>query len=200
MSDTLGFRKINEIEKQIIITSFSNISTELPQIIENLKIDLYISTESLYIKNKFPNIFLILKDQVELLKTLDVELLKTLDNDKIISAGLYFGFIKKGNFYLSLEGAEFLYKNNVLSDLKKINVNDKGEKSILYGNNILKNIINTIPDSLKQNDILLIFNKNDEIIALARSKYDHQKIQQLKPKEIIAINLNDKGYYLRKNQ
>jgi len=192
MSYTLGFRKINEIEKQVIITSFSNISTELAQIIENLKINLYISTESLYIKNKFPYIFLILKDQVELLKTLD--------NNKIISAGLYFGFIKKGNFYLSLEGAEFLYKNNILSDLKKINVNDKGEKSILYGNNILKNMINTIPDSLKQNDILLIFNKNDEIIALARSKYDHQKIQQLKPKEIIAINLNDKGYYLRKNQ
>jgi len=46
----------------------------------------------------------------------------------------------------------------------------------------------------------LIFNRNDEIIALAQSKYNYQNIQKLKPKEIIAINLNDKGYYLRRNQ
>ena len=148
--------------------------------------------EHLSVKDKFPNIYLITKNQVILLRNLD--------NDKILSAGLYFGFIKKGSFYLSLEGAEFLYHNSLVSDFKKIHVNDKGEKSILYGNNILKNMIKKIPDSLKQNDVALIFNKNEELIALVQSKYDLQKIQELKPKDIIAINLNDKGYYLRKNQ
>lgn len=193
MNNSRTFRQINEFEKKIISKSLFTISPYFLQFLIRSEKTLNISYFRSKLEIIYPKIYLVSND-------LKKEIMKIKVKDNIRSAGLYFGFIKKGNFYLSLEGAEFLYKNNVLSDLKKINVNDKGEKSILYGNNILKNTINTIPDSLKQNDILLIFNKNDEIIALARSKYDHQKIQQLKPKEIIAINLNDKGYYLRKNQ
>ena len=192
MSDILDFRRINKIEKKIIINLFSNISAELPNIMENLKNYLYISIESLKIKNRFPIIYLLLKSQVDLLKSLD--------NDKIISAGLYFGFIKKGNFYISLEGAEFLYDNNLLSNFKKIQVNDKGEKSILYGNNILNKMIYTIPNSLKKNDIILIFNRNEEIIALALSKINYQNTQKDLPDEVIATNLTDKGLYLRVDQ
>ena len=192
MSDMLEFRKINEIEIQIIFTSLSNISTELPQIMENLKNFLFISLESSSTKNKFPNIFMISKDHKYLFRSLN--------NDKIISAGLYFGFIKKGTFYLSLEGAEFLYKNNMLSDLKRLHVNDKGEKSILYGNNILKNMIIKSPPNLKREDFLLIFNKIDEVIALGRSSIDKENIQNLKPFEVVAFNLSDKGYHLRKKQ
>ncbi len=192
MNDNLYFRRINEIEKQIISNEYSIISIEFPKIIENLKTRLYISIDKLQIKNKFPNIYLIPESQINLLRTLD--------NDKIISVGLYFGFIKKGKFYLSLEGAEFLFNNNLLSDLKIIQVSDKGEKSILYGNNILNNMIYTIPDFLKENDILLVVNRNEEIIALALSKMNSQKIQKIHPDELIAINLIDKGVYLRENQ
>ncbi|MCK4479984.1 MAG: hypothetical protein KAV01_05615 [Candidatus Lokiarchaeota archaeon] len=192
MSETLEFRRINEIEEKIIITSLTKISSEFQQIINDIKKFLYFSTESLTSRSKFPKIFLISKDQYILLPSLNY--------DRIISAGLYFGFIKKGNFHISLEGAEFLFKNNILSDLKKLYVNDKGEKSILYGNNILKNMIIKFPINLRQKDLLLILNKNDEILAFAQSKFDYQDIQEVKPKDVIAINLIDKGVYLRISQ
>jgi len=192
MKDDLDFRKINEFEKKIIINSISNISSRLPQVIEKIKNNLYISIESLNLRNKFPNIYFIPNHQIKILRILD--------NDKIISAGLYFGFIKEGNFFLSLEGVEFLFKTNRVSDLIKIKVNEKGEKSILYGNNILKNMVVEISEDTKKKDILGVFNKFDEIIAIAQSKCDHQKFQKLNAKDTIAITLNDKGYYLRKNQ
>ena len=192
MSETLEFRKINEIEEKIIITSLTKISSDFQQIINNFKKILYFSTESLTSRSIFPNIFLISKDQYPLLQSLK--------SDRIISAGLYFGFIKKGNFHISLEGAEFLFKNNILSDLKKLYVNDKGEKSILYGNNILKNMIIKFPISLRKKDLLLVINKYEEVLALVRSKFDYQDIQEVKLKDIIAINLIDKGIYLRVSQ
>lgn len=192
MRDLKTFRLVNKIETTMIYDSIIKLSPNILPFFEKNDYRLNISLNELEAESKFPSIFLISKDQLKLLRTLK--------NNKIISAGLYFGFIKKGNFYLSLEGAEFLYNNNLFSDLKRIHLNDKGEKSILYGNNVLKNMIHAIPGSLKKNDILLIFNRNDEIIALAQSKYNYQNIQKLKPKEIIAINLNDKGYYLRRNQ
>jgi len=192
MSNKVNFRQINEIERDIIISSISNISPNCSRILEDLKINLYISIGGAISKNKYPEIYLVSKNQYNLLNSLI--------HNKIISAGLYFGFIKKGTFFISLEGLEFLFKSNLLSDLKRINVNDKGEKSILYGNNIQKNMILKTPINIKQKDILVILNKFDDVIAIAQSKYDHQNIQKLNPKVIIAINLNDKGYYLRKNQ
>ena len=56
------------------------------------------------------------------------------------------------------------------------------------------------PVNLRQKDLLLIFNKNDEILALAQFKFDYQDIQEAKPKDVIAINLIDKGMYLRVSQ
>jgi hypothetical protein len=47
---------------------------------------------------------------------------------------------------------------------------------------------------------LLIFNELNEILAIAQSKYESKNLQQLKPKDIIAFNLSDKGIYLRKKQ
>ncbi len=192
MRDLKTFRLVNKIETTMIYNSLIKISPNILSFFEKTDYRLSISLNELEAKSKFPLIFLISEDQLKLLRTLK--------NDKINSAGLYFGFIKKGNFYISLEGAEFLYNNHLFSDLKRIHLNDKGEKSILYGNNISKDMIHAIPSSLKQNEILLIFNKNDKVIALAQSKYNYQIIQKLKPKELIAINLNDKGYYLRRNQ
>jgi len=193
MRDLKTFRLVNKIETTMIYDSLIKLSPNILHFFEKKDYRLYISLNELEAESKFPLIFLISKDQSILLE-------KVLKAVIVRSAGVYFGFIKKGNFFLSLEGLEFLFKSNLFSDLKRINVSDKGEKSILYGNNILKNMIVKIPINIKQKEILVVLNKFDEVIAIAQSKQEHQNIQKLKPKELIAINLNDKGYYLRKNQ
>ena len=184
MSETLEFRKINEIEEKIIITSLTKISSEFQQIINDIKKFLYFSTESLTSRSKFPKIFLISKDQYILLQSLNY--------DRIISAGLYFGFIKKGFFFLSLEGAEFLYRNKYILEKNQIIVNIQGEKSILYGNNILKKMLSNFSIELKINDLVIVLNELKEVIAIGITKVDGNDFYNLESDDLIALNLIDK--------
>ena len=193
MNDLENFRQINEIEKKIIIQSLSKISPNIFQFIIRSKNLLYISLKKGNSKSIYPSIYLTSK-------YFQKEIDKIEFNDKIYSVGLYFGFIKKGRFYISLEGAEFLYKKGILSDIKLIYVNKKGEKSILYGNDILKNWVTKTPLNLQKQDFLLIFNKLNEILAIAYSEVESKILQQLKPNDVVATTLNDKGFYLRKKQ
>jgi len=193
MSESSNFRQINEIEKKIIIQSLSKISPNIFQFIIRSKNLLYISLKKGNSKTFYPSIYLTSK-------YFQKEIDKIEFNDKIYSVGLYFGFIKKGRFYISLEGTEFLYKKGILSDIKYIYVNKKGEKSILYGNDILKNWVTKTPLNLQKQDFLLIFNKLNEILAIAYSEVESKILQQLKPNDVVATTLNDKGFYLRKKQ
>ena len=193
MNNSRTFRQINEFEKKIISKSLFTISPHFLQFLIRSKNYLYIS----YFRSKmeiiYPKIYLISNDLKK-----EIEKIKVKDN--IHSASLYFGFIKKGNFYLSLEGAEFLYNKGIFTEITCIYLNKKGEKSILYGNNIIRNMIINTPSNLKKGELLLVFNELKEILAIAQSKVDSKKIEYLKPKDVIAINLSDKGVYLREKQ
>jgi len=193
MNDLENFRQINEIEKKIIIQSLSKISPNIFQFIIRSKKMLYISLKKGNSKTFYPSIYLTSK-------YFQKEIDKIEFNDKIYSVGLFLGFIKRGRFYISLEGTEFLYKKGILSDIKYIYVNKKGEKSILYGNDILKNWVTKTPLNLQKQDFLLIFNKLNEILAIAYSEVESKILQQLKPNDVVATTLNDKGFYLRKKQ
>lgn len=193
MSRQDTFRNINKVEKKIIQNSFSRISLKLISVLSNLEHLIYVSFNNITSKEKFPLIYLITNKQREIIERIDAK-------EKITSGGLYFGFLKKGDFFLSLEGAEFLYKQEIFKEFKRIYINEKGEKSILYGNNILKNMVFRLPDNLEENDFLLVLNKKEELIAIATSQTNSKNVQKLKSNEVIAVNLSDKGYYLRKKQ
>ncbi|MFX1569490.1 MAG: PUA domain-containing protein [Promethearchaeota archaeon] len=193
MIESSNFRKINEIENKIISESLAKISPQILKSLKQSKKELYIVIIESKFKTNYPKIFLVSDD---FLKNIDLNGYK----DKIYSINLYFGFIKKSSFYLSLEGAEFLYKQGNLSDLNHIYLNEKGEKSVLYGNNILKKMVVNTSSNLKKGDFLLVFNEADEILAIAQSKVDILTLKHCKSNEIIAINLSDKGIYLREKQ
>jgi len=193
MNDLENFRQINSFEKKIILRSLSTSSSKILQILDDLHYFLYISFKQKETKNNYPVIFLITNDQKKYLDLINVKNL-------VHSVGLYFGFIKRSIFFLSLEGAEFLYENDVFSEYQQLFLNKKGEKSFLYGNNISKKMIKKIPQKLKNKDFLLVLNGLNEIIGISQSQYDHQIIHTLNLEDIIAINLSDKGYYLRKKQ
>lgn len=191
MKDLNEFRSINDIEKEIILKSLTRNSSKIPKILSEIEYQLFISLNA--IQQKFPKMFLVPKEFKEIICEQN-------KNSEIISAGLYFGFIKKGEFLLSLEGAEYFHKLDAFSKNQIIKVNINGEKSILYGNNVLKEVILETPQDLKKNDFLLVFNQSNELIAIALSKCDYLTSRNLKPKGLFALNLTDKGYYLRKKQ
>ncbi|MHA1915687.1 MAG: hypothetical protein ACW986_12215 [Promethearchaeota archaeon] len=193
MKDSASFREINNIEKEIIKNSISKISSNLLAIFASLKDFLYVSFNRKINDNEYPTIFLLNQEHISLVDNINF---KGIINE----AGLYLGFIKKGNFHISLEFIEYLYRNHKVSDLKQFWVNLEGEKSILYGNNIRKDMVSKIPEGLKKNDFVLILNQLKEIIAFSRSKINDFEINDLRPKEVIAINLIDKGKYLRRKQ
>ena len=193
MNDTRIFRKINTIETNIITKSLNNISVKFSSKIDSLKEFLYVSIEKSTTEKEFPKIYLITYEQMKFIN-------KIIFKRSIYGAGLYFGFIKKGNFYMSIEGVEYLYKQKIISEFQRIEVNELGEKSILYGNNILKKMVIKTPVRIKKNGFLVVFNENGEIIAIARSSVNNKVLQELSAKEIIAMNLSDKGFYLRKKQ
>lgn len=193
MIDTKKFRKANKKENAIIINSVLKISSKILSKLKKIDYNFYIGLNNKTSKNKFPSIFLIRNN-------LNKELVKFQKEVRVNSAGLYFGFIKRGECYLSLEGAEFLLNLSCFSKNQKLFVNKNGEKSILYGNRITKSMITKIPVELKRNSFLLVFNLDNELIALAKSQVDYLTYQNSNHNDIVALNLVDKGYYLRKKQ
>jgi ribosome biogenesis protein Nip4 len=188
-----NFRLINEIEKKIINDSISKISPEIIPVLEYNKLSLFISFNPISLGDQLPHIYLIPNDLTKTVVNVEQE-------TEVCSAGVYFGFIKIDQFYLSLEGTEFLYSLNIFPKNTRLISNDEGEKAILYGNNILKKYITKIPQTLKKNELVLILNNSKELISLALCQVNYSKSQALNPNNIIAQNLIDKGYYLRKKQ
>ena len=193
MNDSKNFRPINNYEKNIIGNSLSQISIKFILILDEKLYDLYILLNSPIIKGIQLPIYLIKARNKDLKQLLQL-------TSHIYSMGLYFGFIKKGFFFLSLEGAEFLYRNKYILEKNQIIVNIQGEKSILYGNNILKKMLSNFSLELKINDLVVVLNELNEILAISIIKVDGNNFYNLESDDIIALNLIDKGYYLRKNQ
>ncbi|MFX1459065.1 MAG: hypothetical protein ACFFBT_06315 [Promethearchaeota archaeon] len=193
MNDSKNFRPINNYEKNIITNSLSQISLRFISLLDEELYNLYIQLKSPIIKGSQLSIYLIQPKQNNLKQFIQL-------TSHISSIGLYFGFIKKGFFFLSLEGAEFLYRNKYILEKNQIIVNIQGEKSILYGNNILKKMLSNFSIELKMNDLVIVLNHLKEIIAIGIIKVGGNDFYNLESNDIIALNLIDKGYYLRKNQ
>ena len=193
MNNTRIFRKINAVETKIIVNTIDTISSELPLIIKNIGNLLYILINKFNTQKENPSIYLITDEHQKLFNEKNII-------NRIYAAGLYFGFIKKGVFYFSIEGVEYIYKNGIFTDFAQLILNESGEKSFLYGNNILKIMVRKSPINLKEKDFLIILNRFDEIIGLGISRVNNDTILNLKPRDVFAINISDKGKYLRRRQ
>ncbi len=190
---TSTFRPLNKIEAEILNTSSSNIIDDIVSTISNLGYKIYFSLSPLRTEKNSPRVYLVPHDLVA--KVEDFR-----KKSEIISSGIYFGFINKGKFFMSLEGMEFLYQRQLFGHLNKIIVTENGEKSILYGNPIKKGMILELQYSKMKTKIALVLNENDELLAMARLKKDHASFMVANKDEIVALNLIDKGYYIRREK
>ncbi len=192
MKNSDKIRPINITEKEIIQNSLKKLDPNLFNVLTNGYL-IYICFNPIWKSKEFPAIFLTSQQQHKFMKNFEIQ-------DDIFSVGLYMGFIKKGIFLVSLEFVEFVCKKGFLSKKRFIILNSKGEKSILYGNNVLKTMISSTSNNFQAGEILLIFNEVNEILAIALSKVESVSLENCDPKDIVAINLIDKGYYLRAKQ
>ena len=182
-------RPINLTEKEIIQNSLNKLD---PNLFSN-EYRIYICFNPIWKNQNFPSIYLVTQQQHDFMKTLG-------DYSDIYSAGLYMGFIKEGNFLISLEFLEFLKQQGFSIGVKIIIVNESGERSVLYGNNITKEMIFSYSKDLKKNDDVIILNQNNELLAFGKYSPDKEDILSLNAKGNVAINIVDKGNYLRKKQ
>jgi ribosome biogenesis protein Nip4 len=185
MKDAIKFRIINEIEKKLINSTLVKILSQPNNFMMKLCM--------LFTEDKYPSIYSV-SDK------LDQELQNFTNYDVLISTGLYFGFIKRGVFFISLEATEYLYKNNQLSENLFLIVNKEGEKRVLYGNDVYKKFVIKEAGDLNEGDFLVVLNENLELLAIGLSEINSTDFQSLSQERKIAKTLRDKGSYLRRKQ
>jgi len=195
MGNLKRFRRLNETEKGIIFTSVKNISVKLYQFLRENYNNLYILISKPKENFQYPKVYFVPNKLIATIR-------KIIEHCIVKSGGLYLGFIKKGQLRISIEAIEYYLSNHpqVFSDLQKINLTAEGEKSFLYGNNIQRDMILNISPTLLKQRFLIVLNSLNELIGIALLKGNLPSLEKLNPDDIVAINLQDKGYYLRKAQ
>ena len=187
------FRKANENEKKIVKDSLYNISNNIWEYILEEKYEIYIRiSESKQNKTSF-ELFLIPQQLQPVTNKI-----KNLTTIKF--SGIPLGFIKNKRLYLSLEAAELFFNLHKIDSRNLLILNENGEKSVLYGNPIKKGMILEISSEIQVNNIIFLINKNQEFLGLGLLKVNYEKYRKLKNNDNIALNLVDKGSYLRRDQ
>ncbi len=182
----ISLRKINTQEREVIKESLTDISDKICDFIANKKYKIYLSTI-----NK--TLFLVPEE-------LTVDLQNFSKDFKIVQSGIPLGFIRNKRFYLSLEAAELFFRSNLIDHRKFLVLNDKGEKSVLYGNPIKKEMVLNFSPEIQNNKLIFFLNNNKELLGIGLSEINLEIFKNLNFKDEVAMNLIDKGSYLRKKQ
>ncbi len=187
------FRKLNKNEKKIVKDSLHNISDKIWEYFLEEQYEIYIKISESK-KNKTSLELFLVPQQLEP----EVNKIKNLTT--IDFTGIPLGFIKNKRLFLSLETAELLFNLHKIDPRIILILNENGEKSVLYGNPIKKSMILEISSEVQANRIVFLINKNQEFLGLGLLKANYEKYRKLKNNDNIALNLVDKGSYLRRDQ
>jgi len=187
------FREGSEFEKKLILQGLETISAKLKSYIHAHQNQLFLLVPKREKNAMYPKVFFIPKNLIDIIYQIQKKA-------KIREAGTYLGFIKRGKFHLSMEGAELFISLQLLEERDEIVLNERGTKAILYGNNIKKNMIKRFPDKFEKNKVYFILNPLKELIAIGLSLKGQANVDRLDDNREIALNLIDIGYYLRQNQ
>ncbi len=111
-----------------------------------------------------------------------------------LSLGIWLGDLVEGKFRLSLPVLERVqeFTSNLLI------VSRQGAESFTYGRSILKESVNKIDPSLLRGQKVFILNESNECLGLAALSVDAYKINRLAKDRLVAKNLVDIGWYIRR--
>jgi ribosome biogenesis protein Nip4 len=108
--------------------------------------------------------------------------------------GLWLGDMKRGEFKLALP---VLHHIVPLTD-KRIVVSRHAAEAFTYGRSILRESVLKIEPTLQRGQQVLVLNTDDECLGLAALSVDAGRLQLLSAHELVAKNVMDIGWYLRR--
>ncbi|MFW9911315.1 MAG: PUA domain-containing protein [Candidatus Thorarchaeota archaeon] len=112
---------------------------------------------------------------------------------EIHSLGIRLGDATKEGFRLSLQILEALAE---VTDRKLI-VSRQGAEAFSYGRSILKESVIKLNPSVRRGQMVIVLNKDGEVLGLAALSVDGNKLRRLARNRLVAKNILDIGTYLR---
>jgi ribosome biogenesis protein Nip4 len=108
--------------------------------------------------------------------------------------GKELGSIAKGRFRLSLQ---------ILSELKELTdmfilVTKHAAEAFTYGRSILKESVVELNPELERGQRVLVLNKDHECLGIASLSIDGNKLNRLGKEKLVAKNLVDIGWFIRR--
>lgn len=108
--------------------------------------------------------------------------------------GVQLGQMSKIRFILSLQ---------VLPALKELTknvivVSSRGAEAFTYGKSILKESVKQLPRHLKRGTRVIVVNEDDECLGIASLALDAIRVGRLSADKLVAKNLADIGWYIRR--
>ena len=108
--------------------------------------------------------------------------------------GKELGSIDKGRFRLSLQ---------IISDLASLTesfivVSRQGAEAFTYGRSIIRQSVVELNSSLVRNQRVLVLNENRECLGIAALSVDASKLKRLGADRLVAKNLVDVGWFIRR--
>ncbi len=113
-----------------------------------------------------------------------------------VLSGLNIGSINNKKFFPNLNFAEMVVNSRKELDYPHVIVNDKATNLVLYGRDILGNSIVSFFKEIRENQMLIILDKDKEVIGIGRSRFNNDLIIQAD--KITVDNIQDIGtFYLK---
>lgn len=122
-----------------------------------------------------------------------IEELMKADKVDPYSLGLVIGELRK-QFIPSMAGADLFARYGKRNKFYIV-VNEKAEKLVLYGRDIMGESIVEASDTLAENDLVILLNTSFEAVAIGRTRYCGSSLFQKGRATVTTIA--DAGYYLR---
>lgn len=145
----------------------------------------------LYTKGAVSSIYLMPREAKDRFKVL-------MGNPGLRHFGLFLGNFKGTQFNLSMEGISELVKANSVTK-NWIKLNDDGEKSFLYGQDIKKEDLQAVSPRGITHDrgICVVMNARGECLGIGKLEADDHLLRHVSDTDVLISNIVDKGMYLR---
>jgi len=145
----------------------------------------------LYTKGANTSIYLMPREAKDRFKVL-------MGNPGLRHFGLYLGNFKGTQFNLSMEGMSELVKAGGVSS-NWVKLNEDGEKSFLYGQDIKKEDLQAVSARGITHDrgICIVMNAMGECLGIGKLEADDHTLRRVSDTDVLVSNIVDKGMYLR---